>query len=219
MSTKTSLYDVLGVPSSADAKQIRAAYLTKVKQHHPDKGGSSVYFREVREAYIILSDEKARDAYDRVHQSTKSNMDETYVPAIHVIIRTPLDHVPQHFKREIDVIVQEKCKRCNGSGGSGNYRRCVVCSGYGTLRSTGGDAYALWDIRRLCTTCNGAGSLRWLPCVSCNGKKTFECRKNILVYVPHEHNFRRPIVLSGQGHLQRGDIVVHIRSLPRDSDG
>lgn len=44
-------FAVLGVPPTATEAQIRAAYRTKVKDVHPDHGGSQDEFRRVREAY------------------------------------------------------------------------------------------------------------------------------------------------------------------------
>lgn len=47
---------VLGVPSDADAEAIRAAYREKVKEAHPDRGGSTDAFKRVNEAYEALGD-------------------------------------------------------------------------------------------------------------------------------------------------------------------
>ena len=60
--------DVLDVPKSADKGTIKKAYFKLAKQFHPDtnKGDdkASEKFKEVTEAYEVLSDDKQRELYD-----------------------------------------------------------------------------------------------------------------------------------------------------------
>ncbi|HLF27019.1 MAG TPA: VWA domain-containing protein [Anaerolineae bacterium] len=61
-------YDILGVPQNASGEEIKRAYRTLVRQHHPDvqnAPGTTLLFRQVQEAYEILSDSQRRAAYDR----------------------------------------------------------------------------------------------------------------------------------------------------------
>lgn len=59
-------YDILGISRSASADDIRRAYRKLAQQHHPDKtGGDDVKFREVNQAYQVLSDEEKRKQYDQ----------------------------------------------------------------------------------------------------------------------------------------------------------
>ncbi|MEK7173706.1 MAG: J domain-containing protein, partial [Patescibacteria group bacterium] len=59
-------YLVLGVPRNASADDIKKAFRRLAHQYHPDKtGGKDDKFKEVSEAYQILSDEKKRSQYDR----------------------------------------------------------------------------------------------------------------------------------------------------------
>jgi curved DNA-binding protein CbpA len=58
-------YIILGVDSDATQDQIKSAYRRKAKQSHPDRHeGSSKPFRDVQEAYEILSDPARRRTYD-----------------------------------------------------------------------------------------------------------------------------------------------------------
>jgi molecular chaperone DnaJ len=60
-------YAVLGVAFGADEEDIRAAYRTLARRYHPDAGvgSSSEKFRQIAEAYEVLSDPCRRAMYDR----------------------------------------------------------------------------------------------------------------------------------------------------------
>lgn len=57
-------YDILGVPRTATADEIKKAFRKQARKHHPDAGGSEAKFKEINEAYEILSDEEKRKQYD-----------------------------------------------------------------------------------------------------------------------------------------------------------
>lgn len=57
-------YEILGVSKDASQSEIKKAYRDLVKIHHPDKGGSDEKFKEISEAYEILSDTQKRQDYD-----------------------------------------------------------------------------------------------------------------------------------------------------------
>ena len=69
MTTKKDYYEILGVPRTADDKQIKAAYRKLARKHHPDvnKGEKRAEerFKEVAEAFAVLSDKEKRATYDR----------------------------------------------------------------------------------------------------------------------------------------------------------
>lgn len=58
-------YKTLGVPRNADADQIKKAFRRLAREHHPDAGGDEAKFKEINEAYEVLSDEKKRSLYDQ----------------------------------------------------------------------------------------------------------------------------------------------------------
>jgi molecular chaperone DnaJ len=67
MAVKRDYYDVLGVPRDADEAEIKRAFRKLAQQHHPDvdKGdGAEERFKELNEAYRVLSDRQRRTAYD-----------------------------------------------------------------------------------------------------------------------------------------------------------
>ena len=57
-------YDILGVPRTATADEIKKAFRKAARKHHPDAGGSEERFKELNEAYEVLSDDEKRKQYD-----------------------------------------------------------------------------------------------------------------------------------------------------------
>lgn len=83
MSAKRDYYDVLGVGRTADAGTIKKAYRKLAKQYHPDtnKGDANAekLFKEVTEAYNVLSDPEKKKIYDRFgHEGLDSNGFHSY---------------------------------------------------------------------------------------------------------------------------------------------
>ncbi len=68
MPTQRDYYEILGVQRSASVDELKAAYRKLAKQYHPDvnkEPGAEERFKEINEAYAVLSDEQKRAAYDR----------------------------------------------------------------------------------------------------------------------------------------------------------
>ena len=66
---KRDYYEVLGVPRDATPEQLKAAYRKLAMQYHPDRNngdkGAEEKFKEVGEAYSILSDPSKKEQFDR----------------------------------------------------------------------------------------------------------------------------------------------------------
>jgi len=58
-------YKILGVSRTANADEIKKAYRKLARQHHPDAGGDEAKFKQINEAYEVLSDDKKRKMYDQ----------------------------------------------------------------------------------------------------------------------------------------------------------
>lgn len=58
-------YKILGVAQNATKEEIKKRYRELAHKFHPDKGGDEQRFKEVNEAYQVLSDEKKRAQYDK----------------------------------------------------------------------------------------------------------------------------------------------------------
>ena len=59
-------YSILGIQKTASEEEVKKAYRTLAHKHHPDKaGGNEAKFKEINEAYQVLSDKNKRAQYDR----------------------------------------------------------------------------------------------------------------------------------------------------------
>jgi molecular chaperone DnaJ len=66
-------YETLGVPRNADEKEIRKAYRNLARKYHPDvckDPGAETRFKEINEAYSVLSDQQKRAQYDQLGHET-----------------------------------------------------------------------------------------------------------------------------------------------------
>ena len=58
-------YKVLGVTKDASSEEIKKAFHKLAHKHHPHKGGDEKKFKEINEAYQILSNKEKRNQYDK----------------------------------------------------------------------------------------------------------------------------------------------------------
>src|SRR3984957_8359181 len=74
---KQDFYDLLGVPRTASADDLKKAYRKLAMQHHPDRNpddkASEAKFKAISEAYEVLKDDQKRAAYDRFGHAAFEN--------------------------------------------------------------------------------------------------------------------------------------------------
>ncbi len=68
MAATRDYYDVLGIKRGASAEEVKKAFRRLARKHHPDAGGDEERFKEINEAYEVLSDEEKRAQYDQYGQ-------------------------------------------------------------------------------------------------------------------------------------------------------
>src|SRR5207244_13642748 len=78
MAIKRDYYEVLGVGRNASAEDLKRAYRKLALQYHPDRNNgdpqSEARFKEVNEAYEVLSDQSKRQRYDTFGHAGTSGM-------------------------------------------------------------------------------------------------------------------------------------------------
>lgn len=111
--TMTTHYEILGVLKDALSEEIKSAYRRMARQFHPDQNPDNLEaaerFREINEAYVVLSDPAKRAEYDNGFRPIQSVMD--------LLIRNPAGanvaalltpHAPKAEARGADVFVSHK---------------------------------------------------------------------------------------------------------------
>lgn len=89
MANKRDYYEVLGVPKNSEKGDIKNAYRKLALQYHPDRNkspGAEERFKEISEAYAVLSDEDKRKRYDtyghvgseEVFRGSEANFEEIF---------------------------------------------------------------------------------------------------------------------------------------------
>ncbi len=73
-----NFYDILGVQKNASADDIKRAYRKLAGEHHPDRGGAAERFKEINEAYQVLSDSTKRGQYDQYGQTFDQSQRQGY---------------------------------------------------------------------------------------------------------------------------------------------
>lgn len=74
MANKPDYYKTLGVSKNATADEIKKAFRKLARENHPDAGGDEEKFKEINEAYEVLSDEKKRQLYDQYGTANSSQI-------------------------------------------------------------------------------------------------------------------------------------------------
>ena len=121
-----TLYQELGVLSTASQEEIRHNYRIYAQKYHPDKeGGDEERFKRIKLAYEVLSDPIRRQEYDRTGKFSAefsirnealerlSNMINHYVPELNSEIDDPILKMKSDINQTTQTVVDqiETCKR------------------------------------------------------------------------------------------------------------
>lgn len=191
MSTKRDYYEVLGISKGAEAQEIKKAYRKLAMKYHPDRNPgdkeAEEKFKEINEAYEVLSDDTKRKTYDQFGhdglngQGGFGGFEDMFGDIfgdmfggsfgggrarrrgpqrgadIRQSVTISFEEAAFGKKMSIKVNRSEECEECNGTGAKP-----------GTSKKT-------------CSTCNGTGQVRTVqrtpfgniassrPCSACNG--------------------------------------------------
>jgi len=182
-------YEVLGVQTNADKAQIKKAYRKLAMEHHPDKGGDENKFKEVNEAYSILSDDVKRQAYEASQHGPppgfgfhrgfdpfeffRQQAQRQYRQRAHTAtdndigfnLKISLSQIKEGSKQRIRFHRPVMCHPCAGVGGF-KETSCDTCEGRGF--ETQKTSQHGW-VQMTCRRCAGHGRYYQELCGACRG--------------------------------------------------
>lgn len=233
-------YEILGVPRSATEKEIKAAYRRLARKWHPDlhtgkaKKEAEEKFKQINEAYEVLSDPEKRARYDRLGSGWRAGQDFEPPPDFEEVFRfsTPGDGYGGRrggfktgFSDFFDLLF-------GGFGVPGAGRPGAAAPGPVrgedaeseielTLEEAyrGGTKTLQLSVAKVCPDCAGAGVKGRGFCPRCGGTGALSEAKTLEVKIPPGVHEGSRIRLKGQGGEglgggPRGDLYLKVRLLP-----
>ncbi len=226
-------YKTLGVDRNADEKTLRAAYRRLARKYHPDVNpGDKVAeerFKEVNEAYEVLSDPAKRKLYDRLgehwqrYRDGGGNGDETFArrarPGAQDFASWFTDHGggPGPFRADfgehsggfadfVQTLFGNFARRADSSGPFSNTARRRRGEDVDVEVDVSFDEAFAGTTRRIelqtnepCSLCKGTGLARGAMCPSCDGAGVVLRAKTIEVKIPAGVATGSRIRVAGQG--------------------
>ena len=234
--SKKDYYDVLGVSKSAGKDELKKAYRKLAMKYHPDRNPddskAAEKFKELSEAYEILSDDQKRQTYDNFgHDGVNSSFNTSQGAAdafsdifgdifsdifggssggrtssrgadLSYNLEVSLEEAV--YGKSLNIEIPSK-ERCNGI-----WNRCSYCGGTGVIRQQQG----FFSMQQTCPHCRGEGEIHDPNCSICNGVGYINKNKKLSVKIPAGVDDGDRIRLSGEGELgrggNRGDLYISI---------
>ena len=212
-------YEILGVSRDADYAEIRRAFHEQARIWHPDIADSPEAedrFRELAEAYSVLSRRDARSAYDAYCRGGLP-FDAATIGVCD--IRLELDVRPfeaaSGVRRVVSYPIRQACETCSGRGALGEPEAdCELCAGTGYDRTSAREGS---DVLDPCPACLGD------PCPDCEATGTVAGKRRVRVITPEAVEDGAWLRVRGEGHtpgpgIPPGDLFVHlnVREPPTD---
>lgn len=181
-------YEILGVSNTASADEIKKSYRKLANQYHPDKTAGDVAleekFKEIAEAYEVLSNEDKRKKYDaKLSGAVDDGFDDLRNQfrdafgafrqrppkggSIGVVVEMTLEEILTGAKKIVNFNRNITCKSCSGNGSKfgKSFTNCAICLGSGKTYQQLGN----FRIERTCHHCGGYGKFITEECNDCKG--------------------------------------------------
>ena len=229
-------YNVLGVSKNATGPEIKKAFRKLAMQHHPDKGGDEQQFKEISEAFEVLSDPEKRELYDKYgkeglqHGGGGGGADDVFNmffggggrgrasrgpkkgESVMHQLNVTLDNLynGRTFKLAVN---RQRVKYPEGMDPSEAAKTCERCNGHGVVMQVRQLRPGfLQQIQTNCEACDGNGK------TFVSGVKTFKEKKVLEVHVDKGMRHGQKIVFSGEADespgVLPGDIVFVLGCQP-----
>ncbi|MBI2303994.1 MAG: molecular chaperone DnaJ [Chloroflexi bacterium] len=234
MAVKRDYYEVLGVQRNASEEEIKKAYRRLAFQYHPDRNKdpqAEETFKEVNEAYEVLSNSEKRAAYDRYgHRGAEGlgrgfegfdfggfgDIFDTFFGGATAAHHRPQSGADLRYdltlsfeeavfgcEKELDALRIEFCSHCQGTGSRPGSQpsRCPTCRGTGQTRRVQQSFFGHFVNVTTCEQCHGEGILLTDPCPNCRGQGRERRRRKIVVHIPAGVDNGSQIRLTGEGDV------------------
>lgn len=233
----TNYYEILGIAKTATDDEIKTAYHKKAILHHPDRSGgdeeSVKLFKQVQEAYDILSDPTKKMHYDATGTTSSGSFHSSHTHGfsgwdffgdapptspnergrnIYLNTELELNEVLTGIKKQIKVPKKERCVKCEGAGYK-DFKACPSCSGSGkvAMRVPGFNIYGA------CGACKATGRAGTNSCEECSGEGCITKESvDIEIQIPAGIETGNQIRIRGAGEPSKnifgknGDLMITI---------
>jgi molecular chaperone DnaJ len=222
-------YETLGVAQTAGDAELKKAYRQLAMQYHPDRNPGDKQaeekFKEVNEAYAVLSDPDKRAHYDRFGTAepgrgfTDSGFGSLFEDIfdsflggtgrggrrsramrgddLQYELKITLEEAASGVETKIQIPRLETCATCAGTGAEPGTKRvtCDTCQGRGEVRMSHG----FLTVARPCPKCLGEGEINKSPCKECRGEGRRRADRKLSVKIPAGIEDGMQMRLSGEG--------------------
>jgi len=218
-------YKILEVSEEASVDEIKKSYRKLAMEHHPDKsGGDEEKFKEISEAYEVLSDDKKRKNYDQFgdpkggfngtpHADPRDIFSKFFsgnsfdsffkgagatrrMPAdVRIVYTINLEDILKGAEHEIQLERSVACDKCRGNGNIQSEEKCEPCDGKGQVVQH----FHNMVINRACPECSGTG-LKTDKCLDCSGMGFSIKREKLKLKIPKGLKRRSVLKVSGHGN-------------------
>ena len=232
-STERDYYELLGVSRTADEGEIKKAFRRLARELHPDVSDApdaQERFREVVEAYEVLSKPETRELYDRYgHAGLRSggfrpgqfdfgSLSDLFAAFfgddliggrsrsrgadIAAEVEVELLDAARGVTREVPFRVAVPCDHCGGDGAEPGTEitTCATCRGQGRLQQVSRSVFGEFVRTQTCPACSGTGRTVETPCSECGGGGRVVEERRLDVEIPAGIHDGQQIRLTGEGH-------------------